>query len=133
MVLFILELNGLQPYTNIIGNAFLEAYTTEKLWIIVLIKFGDQAGHLLIVNKVLYELSSSGQHFNEHLGECLYNLDFRQTDCKANIWIGIASNVYKYVTTYVDNLCLAVKEPLKFLHDLTQPPYNFKLKGSQSI
>ena len=44
MVLFISELNGLQPYAINIGNAYLKAYTTEKLWIIVPIEFGEQSG-----------------------------------------------------------------------------------------
>ena len=35
MILFISELNGLQPYATDIDNVYLEAHTTEKLWIIV--------------------------------------------------------------------------------------------------
>ena len=50
MVLVISELNGLQSYATDISNAYLEAHTTEKLWIIAPPKFGPQAGNLLIVN-----------------------------------------------------------------------------------
>ena len=85
MVLFILELNGLQPYATNIDNAYLKAYTTEKLWIIVPTEFGKQIVHLLIVNKALYGLCSSSQRFNKNLGKCLHKLDFRCTDCEANI------------------------------------------------
>lgn len=69
----------------------------------------------------------SGQRFNKHFGQCLHNLGFEQTNCEANIWIQDAGNVYEYVTTYVDNLCLTVKEPLKLLNDLTKVPYRLKL------
>ena len=88
---------------------------------------------LLIVNKALYGLHSSGQQFNKHLGKCLDKLSFRRTDCEANIWICDTGNVYECVATYVDDLCLAVKEPLKLLHQLIDCPFNFKLKGSQPI
>ena len=76
MVLFIAELNGLQSYATDIGNAYLVAYTIERLWIIVPPKFGLQTGNLLIVNKDLYGLRSSGQRFNELLGKCLTKLGF---------------------------------------------------------
>ena len=89
MVLFISELNGLQPFATNFGNAYLEAYTTKKLWIIAPTKFGEQARHLLIVNKALYGLCSLGQQFNEHLDKCLEKLVFCRTDCEADIWIRI--------------------------------------------
>ena len=85
MVLFISGLNGLQPYDTDIGNAYLKAYTTKKLWIIAPTEFGEQAGHLLIVSKALYGLCSSGQRFNEHLGKCLEKLGFCHTECEADI------------------------------------------------
>ena len=50
-MIFILELNALQPYATNIGNAYLKAHTTEKLWIITPTEFGEQAHHLLVVNK----------------------------------------------------------------------------------
>ena len=33
MCLFLAELNGMEAYTTDIGNAYLEAYTTEKLYV----------------------------------------------------------------------------------------------------
>lgn len=65
MVLFIAELNGLQYYATDIGNAYLEAHTTDKLWIIAPPESGPQAGNLFIINKALYGLRSSGQQVNE--------------------------------------------------------------------
>ena len=49
MYLFLAELNGMEAYTTDIGNAYLEAYTTEKLYVHAGSEFGDQECHLLIV------------------------------------------------------------------------------------
>ena len=76
MILLISKLNGLQPYATDIGNMYLEAHTTEKLWIIIPPEFNKQTGHLLVVNKALYGFQSLVQQFNEYLGNCLTNLDF---------------------------------------------------------
>ena len=70
MLLFLSELNNMPAWATDIGNAYLEAYTTEKLVIRAGPEFGDQAGHLLIINKALYGLRTSGQRFNELLGKC---------------------------------------------------------------
>ena len=42
MCLFLAELNGMEAYTTDIGNAYLEAYTTEKLYVQAGSEFGDQ-------------------------------------------------------------------------------------------
>jgi hypothetical protein len=38
--------------------------------------------------------------------------------------------IYEYIATYVDDLCLVVRNPKEFLTILQSDPYNFKLKGS---
>ena len=35
----------------------------------------------------------------------------------------------EYVATYVDDLCMIIKDPQSLLDQLMTPPYNFKLKG----
>ena len=36
---------------------------------------------------------------------------------------------YEYVATYVDDLCMIMKDPQSLLDQLMAPLYNFKLKG----
>jgi Reverse transcriptase (RNA-dependent DNA polymerase) len=45
LVLFLAELNGLQLWATDIGNAYLEAYTTEKVYIIAGPEFGKRRPH----------------------------------------------------------------------------------------
>lgn len=75
--LFLAELNGMEANTMDIGNAYLEAYTTEKLYVYTGSEFGDQQVYLLIVSKSLYELFSFSLRFNEKLEICLNKLGFQ--------------------------------------------------------
>jgi hypothetical protein len=47
MVAFLSELNGLNLWATNIGNAYLEAKTSELLFIIASPEFGDLEGHML--------------------------------------------------------------------------------------
>jgi hypothetical protein len=47
MVAFLSELNGLNLWATDIGNAYLEAKTSELLFIIASPEFGDLEGHML--------------------------------------------------------------------------------------
>ena len=49
MCLFIGELDGIEPWATEIGNAYLEALTSEKVCIRAGPEFGDLEGHLRII------------------------------------------------------------------------------------
>jgi hypothetical protein len=57
---FLAELNNLQVHAANVGNAYLEAETKEKVYIIGGPGFGELEGHTLIIHKALYGLRSSG-------------------------------------------------------------------------
>ena len=59
LVLFLAELNGLDSWSTDIGNAYLEAFTKEKVYIIAGSEFRKLEGHKLIINKALYGLRIS--------------------------------------------------------------------------
>ena len=40
---------------------------------------------------------------------------------------------YEYVATYVDDLCMIMKDPQSLLDQLMAPQYNFKLKESREL
>jgi hypothetical protein len=54
--------------------------------------------------------------------------------CKAepDIWMRLNGDLYEYVATYVDDLCLGMLDPKSFT-DTLQKKYNFKLKGTGPI
>ena len=98
-------------------------------------EFGEQSGHLLIIYKALYGLRSSGKEFGDLLASCLKDLGFKPSFAESEIFMreNTATGLYEYVATYVDDLCLVMKEPEKFLKILQSEPYNFKLNGSGPV
>ena len=130
MCIFLAELNDMEAYATDIGNAYLEATTQEKVCINAGSEFGALSGHLLIIHKALYGLRSSGKEFGDLLAHCLKELGFEQSRAESEIFMRESDGKYEYVATYVDDLCLVMKEPEAFLRVLQGEPYNFKLKGS---
>jgi len=62
--MFLAELNDLDLWARDIGNAYLESYIAEKLYIIAGPEFKEQQDHILIIVRALYGLKSSGQHWH---------------------------------------------------------------------
>ena len=53
MCILIAELNGLKIMAGDVGNAYLEALTKEKVYIIAGPEFGELEGTIMIINKDL--------------------------------------------------------------------------------
>ena len=60
ITIFLAELNQMEIWATDVGNAYLEALTEEKVYIVAGPEFGDRHGHSLIVVKAIYGLKSSG-------------------------------------------------------------------------
>ena len=133
--IFLGELNGMTPWATDIGNAYLEAKTTEKVCIKAGPEFGELQGNLLIIDKALYGLRLSGKAFNILLSDCLRDLGFYPSKAESSIFMRKCPtrDVYEYVATYVDDLCIVMENPREFLNQLSSAPYNFKLKGSGEV
>ena len=59
IVTFIAELNNLKVWQTDIGNAYLEAFTNEKVYLIAGPEFGELEGHIFVIRKALYGLKTS--------------------------------------------------------------------------
>ena len=132
LTLFLAELNGLEAWATNIGNAYLEAETSEKVYIEAGPEFGDRYCHFLIVRKALYGLRSSGARWHDKLSDCLRELGFFPCKAEPNIWLRSNGNIYEYVAVYVDDLAFALRKPQEFV-DTLMKKYNFKLKGTGHI
>jgi hypothetical protein len=132
IVTFLSELNGLDLWATDIGNAYLEAFTMEWNYIVAGPEFGQLEGHYLIIVKALYGLRTSGLHWHERFTDCLRNEGFSPCKAEPDIWMRLNGDLYEYVATYVDDLCLGMLDPKSFT-DTLQKKYNFKLKGTGPI
>jgi hypothetical protein len=132
IVTFLSELNGLVLWATDIGNAYLEAFTMERNYIVAGPEFGQLEGHYLIIVKALYGLRTSGLRWHERFADCLRNEGFSPCKAEPDIWMRLNGDLYEYVATYVDDLCLGMLDPKSFT-DTLQKKYNFKLKGTGPI
>ena len=128
LALLIGEMNGLRPMVGDIGNAYLEAYTQEKVCFYAGPEFGPLEGHFMILSKDLYGLHSSGARFHDKLYDTLVDMNFRPSHADPDLWLRDAGDCYEYVCVYVDDLMAIMKDPQEFF-DLLVNKYKYILKG----
>ncbi len=132
MMLFLAELNGYETWSTDIGNAYLEAFTKEKLYVVAGPEFGDREGHILVIVKALYGLRSSGKRWAERMADCLHTMGFRPCKAEPSIWMRRVHDKYEYIAVYVDDLAIASANPREIIDVLTNV-YKFVLKGTGTI
>ena len=82
------KLNGLVACAGDVGNAFLYGKTREKVYIIAGPEFGPELeGRILLIDKALYGLKTSGARFHEHLSLKLQKLGFVPSKADSDLWI----------------------------------------------
>ena len=129
IISFLAELNGLTVTGGDIGNAYLEAYTKEKVCFRAGPEFGKYAGHLLVIDKALYGLRTSGASWHAKFAATLRELGFTPTYADPDVWIRDAGDVYEHVVVCVDDVFAALKDPKTFYSRLQSDPWNCKLKN----
>ena len=130
MVVFLSQLNDLEIWGADVGNAYLEAYTDEKLCIIAGPEFKELQGHLLIMIKALYGTRSVGARWHDRLFDILQELKFKPSKADLDAWMRPepGGTCYEYIAVYADDLAIAAKDPQAFCNELKKK-YNLKLKG----
>jgi len=87
IVTFLAELNNLKLWATNIGNAYLEALTEGRIYIVTGPEFGDKKGHMLIICKALYGLWTPGLCWHETFSDCLCDLGFVPSRAEPDIWM----------------------------------------------
>ena len=130
LVVFLAKLNNLEVWGADIGNAYLEAKTKEKLYIVAGPEFEELEGHILVIYKALYGLKSSGLRWSQKIHDIMLDLGF--SPCKADpcVWLRKAkcATKYEYAAIYVDDLLIACDCASDFIHTLKRK-HNLKIKG----
>jgi len=132
LIIFLAELNDLEVWGTDIGNAYLEAPTKERMYIVASPEFGELEGHTLVIVKALYGLHSSGLRWHEKFADTLRDMGFYPSKAEEDIWMHKNGDVYEYIAVYVDDLCIAAKNPQE-IADILENKYKYKLKGTGPI
>ena len=128
LIVFLAELNSLELWGADVGNAYLEAKTKEKVYIVAGPEFGPLEGHTLLIDKALYGLRSSGLCWHQRFSDVLRDMGFSPSKAEADIWMRENDGLYEYIAVYVDDLLIAAKNPKEIVQTL-QERHGFKLKG----
>jgi len=129
IVLFLAELNDLETCAGNVGNAYLEAYTRERVAFVAGPEFKayGHEGHVMIIVKALYGLKTSGSRYHEKFSDTMIDMGYKRSKADADVWMKDCGDHYEYVCVYVDDLIYAGKDPKKF-YDILQC-IGYKLKG----
>ena len=77
LAMFLAELNDLQLCGVDIGNAYLQALTKEKLYIVAGPEFEELQGHVLVVYKALYGTRSGRACWHDKLFDIFQQMGFK--------------------------------------------------------
>ena len=130
----IAALNDLDLVMFDVGNAYLNAPTTEKLYTIAGKEFGpDEEGKIMVIKRALYGLKSSGAAYRAHFANTLIELGFKSCHADPDVWMRPSTKVesgfeyYEYLLTYVDDCLIVSHDPKKIISTL-QDEYKYRLK-----
>ena len=134
LVIFLGKLNHLDLWGADIGNAYLEAFTDEMLYIVAGPESQELEQYIVIFLKALYELKSSGKRWAEVVHGILRDMKFLPSTADRCSWLRKAPNLrcYEYIAVYVDDLCIAAESPSAMIQ-IFKTKYHLKVKGDGKL
>ena len=117
LVKFLGKLNSLDIWGADIGNAYLQAFTDEKLYIVAGPEFQELEEYILIFLKALSRLKSSGKRWAEVIHGILRDMKLTPSKADPCIWLRKAPNLrcYECIAVYVDDLWIAAESQAQSL------------------
>ena len=129
IALLLAQLNGLQVCAGDVSCAFLQSQCKEKIYTIAGPEFGPKfQGKVLVMNKSIYGLCSASASFHEHCARVLHKIGFKPSHADPDLWMKDCKTHYEYVATWVDDVLVMSKEPLKVIQDFKEAG-EYELKG----
>ena len=126
-------LNDVDIVAADVGNAYLNATTKEKVYIITGPEFGplDQ-GKVAVIVRALYGLKSSGAMWRSHFAANLRDMGFTSSLGDPDIWFRAAekpdkTEYYEYILVYVDDL-LIVSHQADTILQILEEHFKYRLK-----
>ena len=114
-------LNGLNVYGADIQNAYLQAPSSEKHYIICGEEFGlENVGKRAIIVRALYGGKSAGADYWRHVRRAMESLDFLSCKADPDVWMRAAeksdgTTYYEYVLLYTDDMLVVSEDPESFI------------------
>ena len=116
-------LNGLPVCATDIQNAYLQAPSTEKHYIICGPEFGlENVGKKAIIVRALYGGKSAGADYWRHVRAAMHEMKFESCKADPDVWFrpgtkDDGTTYWQYVLLYTDDILAIMEEPEKFLRE----------------
>ena len=124
IALTIAALNDLEVKSADIENAYLNAPSKEKIWVVLGPEWGEDAGKKAILVRALYGCRSAGAAFRSHLAECLRSIGYQSCQADPDLWYKAAVRpedgfeYYSYLVVYVDDILAIDHDALTVLNEI---------------
>lgn len=121
LAFLIASLNDIDILAADIGNAYLNAYTQEKVHTTCGPEFGSQhLGCVAVIRKALYGLKSSGAAWRSLFASTLQDMGYKATLADPDVWLsrGYRKNgtpYYRYIFVYVDDILVLAENPQEIM------------------
>ena len=115
------SLNGLSVFGADIQNAYLQAPTTEKHYIICGPEFGlENEGKVAVIVRALYGGKSAGADYWRHVRKAMEEMGFKSCKADPDVWMrpgtkDDGSEYWQYVLLYTDDILVIMCDPETFL------------------
>ena len=121
---------GLEQLCGDVGNAYVNAFTNERVYAIAGPEFGELEGQVIIIRKALYGLRTSSERWYCHCADTLRGLEFEPTRYDRDVWIRKSEDGthYEYICTHVDDFMIVSKRP-DLIMEMMQAIYKVKTIG----
>jgi hypothetical protein len=102
-------LNGIDVFAADIRNAYLQAPSSQKDYIVCGPEFGiENVGKVALIHRALYGVKSAGKDFRNHLRSRMRHLDFMSCPTDPDVWMRPAkrsngTDYYEYILLYTDD------------------------------
>jgi hypothetical protein len=131
IALTLVALNDLDVMMGYIENDYLNAPVTEKVWNVLGLEFGDDAGKQALIVRALYGLKSAGYALRNRLASCMYHLGWNPCLADRDLWMkentrpNDGVKYWAYILIYVDDILCVHHVPET---SLAQVEKYFKMK-----
>ena len=128
-------LNGLPVCACDIQNAYLQAPTSEKHYVICGPEFGlENIGKTAIIVRALYGGKSAGADYWRHVRSAMTSMNFKPCPADPDVWIrpgtkADGSAYWQYVLLYTDDILAIMEEPEKYIREELGTYFTIKEKS----
>ena len=112
-----------------VNSAYIQAYTKEMVYAVAGPEFGSIAGCVLLCDKALYGLQSSGNEWHSKFADDISDMGFVPTRADPDLWIkeNTKENCYEYLAVFVDDIIVFAVNPME-IFDTLKKKYKYEFK-----